>query len=363
MLAQGSTDGQADTSIMHSWYKVAPLVAGFSSALAACAAADRPAMRSQTEGATFINPILSSGPDPWVTQVGGVYYYTHTLGDRIGLWRTRDVTDLGHAEYRTIWTPPAQGPNAHAIWAPELHRLNGKWYLYYSATASGFDDDAHRGVFVLENESTDPLQGEWIDRGRVNTARAGIDGTVFEHLGTLYFAYSPYLGAVSGIALARLSDPWTIAGEEVVIGRADRPFENQGGRQIMEGPEFLAGPRGQVFLTYSAGACWSDNYALGLLRAEGSNLLSPTAWTKSPAPVLSSANGVFATGHNGFFRSPDGREQWIVFHGNPAANMGCTARRAPYLSRVRWTASGEPRIDRPSAPGIPVPKPGGTTRR
>ncbi|WP_240313550.1 glycoside hydrolase family 43 protein [Sphingomonas carotinifaciens] len=356
-----STDERADTTNMYSLYKYAPLAAAI--ALGACAAAGSHSALDQKGAATFTNPLLPSGPDPWVTQEGGVYYYTHTLGDRIGLWRTRDVTDLEHAEYRTVWTPPAQGPNAHSIWAPELHRINKKWYLYYSATASGFKDDAHRGVFVLENASIDPFQGGWVDRGRVNTAWAGIDGTVFEHRGTLYFAYSPYLDAISGIALARLSDPWTIAGDEVVVAKADQPFENQGGRQIMEGPEFLAGPRGQVFLTYSAGACWSDNYALGLLRADGSNLLSPTAWTKSPIPVLASGNGVFATGHNGFFRSPDGREQWIVFHGNPAANMGCTARRAPYLSRVRWTASGEPKIDPPSSPDTRIAKPGGMTER
>lgn len=340
-----------------------PFVAVFSIFLSACASttAHYAPIREGTE--SFTNPILSSGPDPWITQEGGTYYYTHTLGNRIGLWRTRDITDLKRAEYRTIWTPPAHGSNAHSIWAPELHRLNNKWYLYYSATASDFDDDAHRGVFVLENESTDPFHGKWVDRGRVNTARAGIDGTVFEHRGALYFAYSPYLGAISGIALARLSNPWTIMGKEVVIAEADQPFENQGGRRIMEGPEFLAGPQGQVFLTYSAGACWSDNYALGLLRAEGPNLLSRTAWTKSPTPVLSSANGVFATGHNGFFRSPDGREQWIVFHGNPNANLGCTARRAPYLSRVRWTASGEPMIESPSAPDKRIAKPSGMTQR
>src|SRR3546814_17657497 len=43
---------------------------------------------------TFTNPLLSSGPDPWITQVDGVYYYTHTLGDRLMLWRTANIADL-----------------------------------------------------------------------------------------------------------------------------------------------------------------------------------------------------------------------------------------------------------------------------
>jgi len=315
---------------------------------------------AQVAADRFVNPLLPSGPDPWVLQYRGVYYYTHTLGNRIALWRTRDITDLRRAEQRTVWTPPATGPNAHMIWAPELHRIDGKWYLYYSATASGFSDDAHRGVFVLENGSADPLQGRWIDRGRVETRHRGIDGTVFANRGQLYFAYSPYIGGVSGIALAKMANPWTISGEEVVIAKADRPFEDQGGRHIMEGPEFLEGPTGRLFLTYSAGACWSDNYALGRLRARpGGDLLDPLTWTKDPEPVLSAANGVYATGHNGFFKSPDGREDWVIYHANPAPQMKCTAKRAPRIARITWH-DGSPDFPAPEPAGSGLQKPSGT---
>src|SRR3546814_20410962 len=62
--------------------------------------------------ATFTNPLLTSGPDPWITQVDGVYYYTPTLGDRLMLWRTANRSDLAQAEKRAVWTPPAKGPTA-----------------------------------------------------------------------------------------------------------------------------------------------------------------------------------------------------------------------------------------------------------
>ena len=208
-----------------------------------------PAGGKDAPPATFTNPLLTSGPDPWVTQVGGVYYYTHTLGDRLMLWRTDNIADLAKAEKRVVWTPPAKGPNAHSIWAPELHRLDGKWYLYYSATASGFKDDQHRAVFVIENAGADPMRGEWVDRGRVNTARAGIDGTVFDHGGKRYFAYSPYIGSDSGLAIAEMANPWTLTGPESVIAMPDKVWEKQGGRQILEGPEFFRGPKGDLFLT------------------------------------------------------------------------------------------------------------------
>ncbi|MEO7466704.1 MAG: family 43 glycosylhydrolase, partial [Sphingobium limneticum] len=231
----------------------------------------------------------------------------------------------------------------------------------YSATAAGFRDDAHRGVFVLENESADPFAGKWIDRGRVNTAHAGIDGTVFVRGGIWYFAYSPYLEGGSGLAVARMADPWTLAGGETIIARPDKEWENQGGRKILEGPQFLEGPGGRLFMTYSAGACWSDNYALGLLRATpDGDITNAATWSKAPSPVLRSGNGVFATGHNGFFKSPDRREDWIVFHANPRAGMGCTAKRAPHMQPIRWDATGTPIIGPPEPASRALRKPSGT---
>lgn len=281
---------------------------------------------------------------------GGHYYYMHTLGDRLAIWKTRDIAELENAERKTIWTPPASGPNAISIWAPELHRIDGKWYVYYTAAESGHDDDAHRGIFVLENASLDPLTGTWIDRGRIKTFHPGIDGTTFSYRGERYFVYSPYVGPDSVLAIARMSDPATLTGPEIILARPDRSWERHGGRQILEGPEFLAGPTGDLFLTYSASACWSDDYALGLLHAPaGSDPLDAKAWTKAPAPVFSKSpkNGVFAPGHNGFFTSPDGQEHWIIYHANPGPDMQCTPRRSPRIQPFRFGPDGIPVFGQP----------------
>jgi GH43 family beta-xylosidase len=326
-------------------------------ATASGALAGAPAPRAST----YTNPLLPSGPDPWITQVDGIYYYTHTMGDRIALWRTDNIANLAQATPVVVWTPPKAGPNAHSIWAPELHRLDGKWFLYYSATASGFRDDAHRAVFVLENDASDPVNSNWIDRGRINTAHAGIDGTVFSHGGKRYFVYSPYGETDTALAIARMENPWTLSGRESVIARPDQSWEQQGGRRIVEGPEFLAGPKGDLFLTYSASACWSDDYSLGLLRAPpGADPLDPAAWSKSPQPVLKSANGVYATGHNGFFRSPDGKEHWIIYHANSAPGMKCTSKRAPHIQRFDWSKDGSPRFGAPAPMSTALPVPSGS---
>ncbi|WP_457320084.1 family 43 glycosylhydrolase, partial [Stenotrophomonas sp. P5_B8] len=105
------------------------------------------------------NPLLLSGPDPWITREGKIFYYMGTHGDRLAIRATTDLAKLDAAQEITVWRPPATGPNATSIWAPELHRIEGKWYIYYTAAASGIaggQEDAHRGVFVLENSSGDP---------------------------------------------------------------------------------------------------------------------------------------------------------------------------------------------------------------
>ena len=309
---------------------------------------------------SFANPLLPSGPDPWITRDGKFYYYLSTRGDRIAIRRTTDLTRLADAAEVTVWRPPATGPNAQSIWAPELHRIDGKWYLYYTAAASGHDDDDHRGVFVLENTSDDPTKGQWVDRGQLRTAHTGIDGTTFEHNGKRYFVYSPYVGPDSVLAIVAMSNPWTLSGKETIIARPDQAWERQGGRQILEGPQYLAGPKGDLFLSYSGSACWSDDYAVGLLSARaGSDPLDAKSWTKAPRPVLAKnpGGGVYAPGHNGFFDSPDGRETWIVYHANPGPDMKCTAKRSPRMQRVHWTDDGKPRLDPPIGPGVSLSAP------
>lgn len=122
-------------------------------------------LQAQTKQ-TFTNPLLPSGADPWAIYYNGHYYYTHTLGNRIALWKTKDLHALKDVTPKTVWTPPPVGPNSKAIWAPELHSLDNKWYIYYTATDKANDGDANRYVFVLENASADPLEDTWMDRGK-----------------------------------------------------------------------------------------------------------------------------------------------------------------------------------------------------
>lgn len=300
----------------------------------------------------YATPLLPSGPDPWVIRRDGVYYYTSTSGDRIELRRTIDLWHLADAAPVVVWRAPAGGPASAAVWAPELHYIEGKWYLYFTAADVRHNDDAHRHVFVLENASPDPTQGHWVERGMLKTAHTGIDGTVFQHAGRWYFVYSAYVGDHSDLVIAPMANPWTLAAPQVDIAAPTYAWEMRGGRRILEAPEFLQGPDGKVFLSYSASACWSDDYALGLLQADSdADLLAPASWRKSPRPSFATSlrSGIYAPGHNGFFKGPDGRD-WIIYHANGGPGWKCTARRAPRIQPIGWTAGGWPDFGEPGRP-------------
>ncbi|BFI97302.1 MAG: family 43 glycosylhydrolase [Rhodanobacter sp.] len=299
-----------------------------------------------------------------MVQRDGTYYYTSTLGDRIALRKTRDIGRLADAPVIVVWRAPDNGPQSASVWAPELHFVDGKWYLYYTAADKAHDDDAHRHLFVLENASADPTQGRWLSRGMLKTDYNGIDPTVFQSHGKLYFVYSAYVGDHSDLVIAPMTNPWTLGTPQVDIARPTYAWEMQGGRRILEGPEFLEGPTGKLFLSYSASACWSDHYALGLLSAApNADPLSPASWKKSPQPVFaeSTANDVYAPGHNGFFQSPDGKQTWIVYHANGGPGWKCGPRRSPRIQQVHWRADGTPYFGVPAKTDTPLAVPSGQT--
>lgn len=316
--------------------------------------------------ATFTNPLLPSGPDPWVVKNGNTYYYTHTLGNRIGIWKTTQLSALNKAPMQIIWTAPATGPNSRNVWAPELHFVNNKWYAYYAA-----DDgvNANHRMYVLENTDgdSDPTTGPWEPKGKISAAtdKWAIDGTILENGGQQYFIWSGWEGDVDGkqnIYIAKMQNPWTLEGERVMIATPTYSWETNGAPDVNEGPAVLKNKDGNVFLTFSAGGCWSDDYALGLLTLKaGGNPLQASDWTKTPTPVFTKnvGGGVYGPGHNSFFQSSDGKEDWILYHANSAAGKGCGDARSPRMQKFSWNADGTPNFGTPAATGAALAKPSG----
>lgn len=308
---------------------------------------------------TFTNPIVTSrdAPDPWMTYKDGYYYFTSTTGSSISVWKSQTITGIDRGTKVTVWTPPPAGPQSRDIWAPELHYLNNRWYVYFAADDG---DNSHHRLFVLESATAD-AQGAYVNRGEIYdpaTDRFAIDPTVLQKDdGSLFLVWSGWEGFVDKVAqnlyIAPMSNPWTLGGNRMMISRPDHSWEGW----INEGPEVLK-HGGAIFIIYSANGSWTPDYCLGLLMNTDGNVMNPASWTKSNFPVLTRAPRVFGPGHNTFAKSPDGSEDWIIYHATDNATDGWNNRR-PRAQRFAWNSDGTPVFGYPVPPGTPLAVPAG----
>lgn len=334
--------------------------------------------QSNDTNETFTNPLLEKGADPWSYYKDGVYYYMNTTGKNIKLWKTEDVTDLRNADSKVVWTPE-DFTGMHSLWAPEIHFINNKWYIYFSAIDR--KEFGYHQMYVLENESEDPFDGEFVFKGRLSTDAENnwaIDGSVFEYRKEWYIIWSGWPQVypdkqVQCIYIARLQNPWTIGSEKVLLSKPEYDWEMNykgvnGGNPfkkiiyVNEGPQALFSPdSAYVHIVYSASGVWTPYYQLGLLSADfGADLLNPESWKKSDCPIFSQSerNGVYAPGHNSFFKSPDGTEDYILYH---ARNVKYDSQvqgegRSPRAQKFTWK-NGYPIFGEPVKIGEKMPKP------
>src|SRR3954462_11618508 len=196
---------------------------------------------------TFTNPLLPSGPDPWVIQKDTTYYYTNTFGNGIGIYTTSKMSELKNAPLTTVWVPPVTGPYSKDIWAPEIHYLQGKWYIYFAADNGS--NETHR-IYALENSSSDPTKGTWTVKGKITDSsdKWAIDASEFDYNGQSYLIWSGWEGDVNvsqNIYIAKMKDPFTIEGNRVMISTPEYDWEKAGvPPAIIEGPEALINPNG-----------------------------------------------------------------------------------------------------------------------
>ena len=324
---------------------------------------------AQAASTTFINPVgpsTTSSADPFVMRhTDGNYYYVFTSWDKLEITKASSLSGIGTGKRVTVWTPPTTpcyGSNCNTqwIWAPELDHIGGKWYLYFSA---GDSNHANHRIWVMSNASADPTTGTWSAPVKVADANDtwAIDQTVANINGQLYMAWSGMAGANDTfpqvIRIARMSSPTTLAGNGVEISRATYAWETVGGA-VNEGPQFLVHGN-KVLLSFSASFCGTDDYKLGNLSATlGADLTVPGNWTKNPTPILQKGPGAYGPGHNSFVKSPDGTEDWVVYHANPAPGQGCAQQRTTRIQKITWNGD-TPVIGTATAPGVPVTRPGG----
>ncbi|MGC4092851.1 MAG: glycoside hydrolase family 43 protein [Polyangiaceae bacterium] len=317
--------------------------------------------------ATFRNPLnTTQGSDPFMFYYNCNYYLTATTwNSTLTVKKAPTIAGLKTASAVTVWN----GANDNAgrccnFWAPEIHQLNGpnglRWYFYYTAGPAGTDTGNQRN-YVLESAGTDPM-GPYTFKARIYDTRNdfwAIDPSVVTINGSLYFLFSAWEGEYQNIFIAAMSNPWTMSGSRVRLSQASYSWETQLAN-VNEGPVALQ-HGGKTFITYSASACWGPEYKLGMLTLTGTNPLSASSWSKSSTPVFqrADANSVYGPAHNGFFKSPDGTEDWIVYHANASSSGVCDTRRTTRAQKINWNSDGTPNFGAPVSTTTDVRVPAG----
>lgn len=185
------------------------------------------------EPCSFANPV-ARGQDPWVVKKDNRYYFIESKEGGLYVSKTDRLTDL-KGDQKRVWSLPDTGWNRENLGAPELHFLNGKWYIYYAAGESG-PPFIHQRSGVLESVTDDPV-GEYIDKGMLYTGdeiksgennKWSIDLTVFKKDGQLYAIWSGWEEnadtdrTAQHLYIAEMENPWTIGSNRVRISSPDR---------------------------------------------------------------------------------------------------------------------------------------------
>ena len=336
----------------------------FASAPGALAATAALPSDAEVYGVPTTNPLVEQRADPFITPpLDGMYYFTGSVPeyDRLVLRGAPTIEGLTAAEETVIWRRPTTGRLGGYIWAPEIHRIDGRWYVYFAAGDAGAPFAIK--MYVLESALADPRDpAGWGAPQEVTTPWGSfkLDATTFEHRGRRYYVWAqaePEIAVNTSLYIAEMASPFALATAPVRISTPTLDWERRG-FAVNEGAAVLI-RNGRVFMTYSASAT-DARYCMGLLTAdEDADLLDPASWSKSPVPVFvsSAATSQYGPGHNSFTVMPDGTDV-LVYHardyeaitGDPLFDPNRNAR----VQKIYWASDGTPLFGIPVGRGGPI---------
>lgn len=290
---------------------------------------------------TFLNPVLAGDrPDPSVLKDGDDYYLTLSSFDAypgLPIWHSRDLVNwqpLGHA----ITT------NVGAIWAPDIARHNGRYFIYFPARTA-----EARSNFVVW---ADNIQGPWsapIDiglGGYIDPGHAvGEDG-------------KRYLFLSGGAYVALADDGLSVAGTpRHVYDGWKYPESWDVEAYAQEGPK-INFRDGWYYMTTAVGGTAGPPTGHMVITARSRSIHGP--WQNAPNnPIMrtrSAAEPWWSRGHATVIEGTDGR-WWMMYHGYE--NGYWTLGRQALLEPIEWTDDGW-FVAKGGDLGRPLRKPSGT---
>ena len=313
----------------------------------------------------YKNPVFDQYmADPFVLQHDGHYYAygTGSLSSEGWPFPVLHSTDLVNWQQRGWSLLP---PGGDEFWAPEVVHHDGVFYMYYSA--HGIDGKDHQLRVATQTSPLGPFQ----DTGLILVPEQPftIDAHPFQDKdGQWYLFYSqdfltlddPYRVG-TGIVVDRMLDMFTLAGNPRVVIRPHADWQLFKAQRSMYGSVYdwytiegaaLRLHKDRYYCFFSGGAWEHDNYGISYVVAD--HVLGPyTLPSGGQQVLLSSVQGrVIGPGHNSFTKSPNGEQEYIVYH---AWDPGMTARRM-CIDPLNWD-NGTPIIKGPTWTPQPIAKP------
>ncbi|KAK3629399.1 hypothetical protein LTR56_018063 [Elasticomyces elasticus] len=272
--------------------------------------------------ASLLDITKESTPDPWLTHANDKFFLTFTGNTRIPMWEASSLMGFyDRFERWPVYMAPLLSPTSERLWAPELHCLQGRWYIYFAGADKLQGNRSHR-MYVLGGppEGQDPHQGPWELLGPI----AGWPRRDDHSNG-----WEDRSERVQELFILRLSDPTTASSDTVMISHPTETWErlDEHGPAIIEGPQWLESPTSH----------WRG---IATLKYLGGDPLDPKEWRKSDKPLLQNREdgvGPYGPGHGCYLHA--GGETVALFHATDRDTDGNQNRRCR-MQRVRWTPSG-----------------------
>ncbi|MEE7548007.1 family 43 glycosylhydrolase, partial [Xanthomonas sp. Kuri4-1] len=290
---------------------------------------------------TFLNPVLAGDhPDPSVLRDGEDYYLALSSFDAypgLPLWHSRDLVNwqpLGHA----------LTANVGAVWAPDLVKHGGRYYVYFPARRG----DGERSNYVVW---ADDIRGPWSAPVDLGLGRYIDPGHAVGEDGRRYLFLS------GGDYVALSDDGLRVVGPPRHVYDGWRyPADWDVEAYAQEGPK-ITRHGGWFYMTTAVGGTAGPPTGHMVISARSRSIHGP--WQNAPHnPIVrtrSAAEPWWSRGHATLVDGPDGR-WWMLYHGYEHGFW--TLGRQALLEPIEWTDDGW-FVARGGDLGTPLPKPGG----
>lgn len=99
----------------------------------------------------WTNPIRNpGGADPFIVYTGGYFYLLTTTWTDVEIARATTINGLKSATKKVVYST-GTSTRCCNVWSPEVHYLDGTWYIYYTAGNSA--DLSGQRINVLKGQS------------------------------------------------------------------------------------------------------------------------------------------------------------------------------------------------------------------